>query len=77
MDCALINGGGSLMAKMFASQPQDCGFEPNSGHDYVSSFDTSIESDWYMLKERVSQSSIKNMFKLIACRFIKGPSVLH
>jgi hypothetical protein len=37
----VIRGSGDLMAKIFASQFQDCGFESNSGHGYVSSFDTS------------------------------------
>jgi hypothetical protein len=41
IDDTVTPGSGGLMAKMFASQSKDCGFKPNSGHDYVSSFDTS------------------------------------
>ena len=32
---------GGLMTKVSASQPRDCGFEPYTGHDHDSSYDTS------------------------------------
>ena len=34
-------GSGSLMDKVSASQPWDCGFESYTGHDHDSSYDTS------------------------------------
>ena len=34
-------GSDGLMDKMSASQHWDCGFEPHTGHDHDSSYDTS------------------------------------
>ena len=38
-------GSGGLMDKVSATQPRDRGFEPHTGHDHDSSFDTS--TGWF------------------------------
>ena len=64
-------GSGSLMNKVSASQPRDRGFEPLTGHEHNSSYDTStggsrkrtLESENF-LQNRVKINKI-NKFKLI------------
>ena len=41
----LIKGSDGLMDKISASQPRHCGFEPHTGHDHKSSYDTS--TGWF------------------------------
>ena len=39
-----FKGSGSLMDNVSAPQPQDRGFEPHTGHNHDSSYDTSTGS---------------------------------
>ena len=41
----LFKGSDGLMDNVSASQPRDRGFEPNTGHDHDSSYDTS--TGWF------------------------------
>ena len=38
--CPHFKGKDGLKDKVSASQPRDCGFEPHTGHDYDSSYET-------------------------------------
>ena len=44
---------GGLIDKVSASQPWDCELKPHTGHDHVSSYDTSTgwfqEADWMQI----------------------------
>ena len=49
------------MDKVSASQPWDCGFEPNTGHNHDSSYDTS--TGWFQEADsRVINRSCQNLF---------------
>ena len=69
---ALYKGSGGLMGKVSASQPQDHGFEPHTGHDHDFSYDTSTgwfqEADSRVIKiscENLLHNRAKiNMFKI-------------
>ena len=41
----VLKGNSGLIDKMSASQPEDHGFEPHTGHDHDSSYDTS--TGWF------------------------------
>ena len=48
------------MDKVSASQPQDCGFKPHSGHDHDSSYDAS--TGWFLEADsRVIKISCENL----------------
>ena len=38
-----LKGSDGLMDKVSASQLRDCGFEPHTGHDHDTSYDTSTD----------------------------------
>ena len=40
-----LKGSNGLMDKVSVSQSRDCGFEPHTGHDHDSSYDTS--TGWF------------------------------
>jgi hypothetical protein len=50
------------VVKVSVSQPRDHGFEPYSGHDHVSSYDTS--TGWFQeVDSKVINISCKNLFR--------------
>jgi hypothetical protein len=62
-DQVLPKRSGDLVVKVSASQPRDHEFEPYSGHDHVSSYDTS--TGWFQEADsKVINISCKNLFEL-------------
>jgi hypothetical protein len=60
---SLFKGSSGLVVKVSASQPRDYGFEPYSGHDHVSSYDTS--TGWFKEADsKVINISCKNFFAI-------------
>jgi hypothetical protein len=58
-------GSGGIVVKVSASQPKDHVFEPYSGHDYVSSYDTS--TGWFHEADsQVINVSCKSLFRIRA-----------
>jgi hypothetical protein len=58
----ILKGCGGLVVKVSAAQPKDHGFEPYSGHDHVSSYDTS--TGWFQEADsKVIDISCKNLFR--------------
>ena len=57
----MLKGSGGLMDKVSASQPQNHGFKPHTGHDHDSSFDTS--TGWFQEADsRVINLTCDNLF---------------
>jgi hypothetical protein len=55
-----LKGSGGLVVTVSASQPRDHWFEPYSGHDHVSSYDTS--TGWFQEADsKVINISCKNL----------------